>query len=56
MLWALGDLSYKEIAGILGCALGTVMSRLYRARQLLNDALADYARQRGIRPQRELKP
>lgn len=49
LLWALGDLSYKEIAHVLGCALGTVMSRLYRARQQLGRHLADYAAQRGIR-------
>lgn len=49
LLWALGDLSYKEIAHSLGCALGTVMSRLYRARQQLSAALAEYAVDRGIR-------
>lgn len=53
VLWSLGDLSYKEIAQVLDCALGTVMSRLYRARQLLNAALSDYARERGIRSGRE---
>jgi RNA polymerase sigma-70 factor (ECF subfamily) len=49
LLWALGDLSYREIAEILGCALGTVMSRLYRARQQLSSVLSDYAVERGIR-------
>lgn len=48
-LWALGDLSYKEIAEILGCALGTVMSRLHRARKQLAGQLESYATQRGIR-------
>lgn len=48
LLWALGDLSYKEIAQVLGCALGTVMSRLYRARQQLNSVMADYASERGL--------
>ncbi len=52
MLWSLGDLSYKEIAQVLDCALGTVMSRLYRARQLLSTGLSDYARQRGVRARR----
>jgi RNA polymerase sigma-70 factor (ECF subfamily) len=49
VLWALGDLSYKEIADVLGCALGTVMSRLHRARQVLMKSLGEYASQRGIR-------
>lgn len=49
VLWALGDLSYKEIAKVSGCALGTVMSRLYRARQQLNEALNQFASKRGLR-------
>ena len=35
------DLSYAEIAAILGIAQGTVMSRLHRARIALKEALAD---------------
>jgi RNA polymerase sigma-70 factor, ECF subfamily len=49
VLWALGDLSYKEIAEVLDCAMGTVMSRLHRARQTLMKSLADYASRRRIR-------
>jgi RNA polymerase sigma-70 factor, ECF subfamily len=36
----LEDLSYKEIAEITGIAMGTVMSRLSRARHLLRNALS----------------
>jgi RNA polymerase sigma-70 factor (ECF subfamily) len=34
-------LSYKEIADVMGCTLGTVMSRLYYARQKLQSLLKD---------------
>lgn len=39
--------SYKEIAQIVGCPTGTVMSRLYRGRRLLKQALLERARERG---------
>lgn len=39
--------SYKEIAEILELPLGTVMSRLYRGRKLLETAMLDYAREHG---------
>jgi len=44
----LEDMSYKEIADVMHCPLGTVMSRLYRGRKLLRDALEDYARERRM--------
>lgn len=48
MLADLDGLSYKEIARRLNCPMGTVMSRLHRARRQLGDALSTYARERGI--------
>ena len=48
LLWSLEELSYKEIAEVCGCAVGTVMSRLYRARQQVGRRLAGYAQAHGI--------
>ncbi len=45
----LEGLSYKEIAQVVGCPVGTVMSRLSRARHLLRESLAGFARERGYR-------
>jgi len=45
------DFSYKEIAEILECPVGTVMSRLHRGRRLLQKRLFDYAVEQGyVRP------
>ncbi|WP_428265478.1 sigma-70 family RNA polymerase sigma factor [Haliangium sp.] len=40
--------SYKEIAEIVECPVGTVMSRLHRGRRLLKKALHDFAVEQGI--------
>jgi len=39
--------SYREIADIIGCPIGTVMSRLSRGRSLLRKRLQSYAAQYG---------
>jgi RNA polymerase sigma-70 factor (ECF subfamily) len=39
--------SYKEIASILDIPMGTVMSRLFRARRLLKSDLKEYAKASG---------
>ncbi|GAB4517965.1 MAG: RNA polymerase sigma factor SigR [Haliangiales bacterium] len=40
--------SYKEIADIMDCPVGTVMSRLHRGRRLLKKALHGFAVEHGI--------
>jgi RNA polymerase sigma-70 factor (ECF subfamily) len=44
----LQDFSYAEIADIVGCPIGTVMSRLSRGRKLLQDSLMEYAIREGV--------
>jgi RNA polymerase sigma-70 factor (ECF subfamily) len=44
----LQEFSYKEIAEILECPVGTVMSRLFRGRKLLQKNLRDYAAGQGV--------
>jgi RNA polymerase sigma-70 factor (ECF subfamily) len=42
------ELSYQEVSGILEVPIGTIKSRVSRGRALLRDALASFAKERGI--------
>src|SRR5438105_5991762 len=44
----LQEFSYKEIAEVLECPVGTVMSRLYRGRKLLQKSLLGFALESGV--------
>lgn len=41
-------LSYKDVAEIMECPIGTVMSRIYRGRKILHKLLHEHARELGI--------
>lgn len=48
LLKEIEGLSYQEIADTVGCAIGTVMSRLFNARKRLQEMLSDlYASRQG---------
>jgi len=40
--------TYQEIQEILDCPVGTIASRLFRARSLLRETLFEYAKKRGV--------
>lgn len=42
------DLSYRELAEMLGCPVGTIMSRLHRARKFMECELWACAKRRGF--------
>ncbi len=50
------ELAYEEIAGILEIPIGTVRSRLHRARAILFDTLKKYARSHGYAVGKKFKP
>jgi len=54
LLADLEDFSYKEIAEVMECPVGTVMSRLYRARRQMQRKLLDHAVSEGIVERPEL--
>ena len=50
LLWGVEGMKYREIATILAVPIGTVMSRLHRARKILADSLEDFAAEVGFTP------
>ena len=48
VLFYVEDLSYKEIAQVMQCPIGTVMSRLHMARQMLKKRLQQVIKEGGI--------
>ncbi len=52
LLCDIEDFSYEEISKIVDIPIGTVRSRLFRARNLLKEKLSEYARKLGIKDKR----
>ena len=48
LLWGVEGLKYREIAEIQGVPIGTIMSRLHRARSILAEELAELAEEKGL--------
>lgn len=53
ILWATMELSYQEIADTLEVPIGTVMSRLHRAKRQLVERLGEYAKRQRLTAVRE---
>jgi RNA polymerase sigma-70 factor (ECF subfamily) len=56
VLHDLQDLSYREIADVVGCPIGTVKSRLNRGRAALKERLIDRGANRFLEPHRTNAP
>jgi RNA polymerase sigma-70 factor, ECF subfamily len=56
VLCDLEEFTYKEIADIMDCPVGTVMSRLHRGRRLLQKSLREYAIKEGIVKEADVIP
>jgi RNA polymerase sigma-70 factor, ECF subfamily len=50
------DQSYADAAAVLGVPVGTVRSRLFRGRRLLQEALIEYARDLGLGKSANIPP
>lgn len=48
LLSTIEGLKYREIADVMECPLGTVMSRLFRSRRMLQERLLDFAKAGGF--------
>lgn len=48
VLFYVEELSYRELAEVLECPMGTVMSRLHRGRKIIERELWEYAKKKGL--------
>ncbi len=48
LLWGVEGMKYREIAEIQNVPIGTIMSRLHRARSILVEQLAELAEEKGL--------
>lgn len=48
LLWGVEGMKYREIAQVVDVPIGTIMSRLHRARSILAEQLADLAEEKRL--------
>src|SRR3954470_22006918 len=48
LLWGVDGMKYRQIASLMGVPMGTIMSRLFRAREAMAQALGAVAAERGL--------